>query len=63
MRKKLKAEYKHDISLKKKVMQLTFLFSDRVRCLSGVDSPELAGVAATADGDDLSKVPAGIVLD
>lgn len=44
-------------------MYLTFLFSDRARCLSGVDSPELAGVAATADGDDLSKVPAGIVFD
>lgn len=45
--------------LKKKV---TFLFSDRARCFSGVDSPERAGVAATAEGDDLSKVPAGIVL-
>lgn len=37
----------------------TFLFSDTVRGFSGVDSP-LAGVAATADGDVLSKVPAGI---
>lgn len=41
--------------------KVTFLFSDRARCFSGVGSPELAGVAATAEGDDLSKVPAGIV--
>lgn len=62
MKKKVRAEYKHYISFKKD-MQLTFLFSDRERCFSVVDSPELAGVAATADGDDLSNVPAGIVLD
>lgn len=37
----------------------TFLLSGRVRGFSGVDSP-LAGVAATADGEDLSRVPAGI---
>lgn len=37
----------------------TFLLSDRARGFSGVDSP-LAGVAATADGEDLSRVPAGI---
>lgn len=37
----------------------TFLLSDRVRGFSGVDSP-LAGVAATADGEDRSREPAGI---
>jgi len=37
----------------------TFLLSVIVRGFSGVESP-LAGVAATADGDVLSKVPAGI---
>lgn len=37
----------------------TFLLSDSVRGFSGVDSPP-AGVAATADGEDLSRVPAGI---
>lgn len=43
----------------KKKAEPTFLFSITVRGFSGVESP-LAGVAATADGAVLSKVPAGI---
>lgn len=38
--------------------EFTFLFSDRVRGFLGVESP--AGVAAPAEGDVRSKVPAGI---
>lgn len=38
---------------------LTFLLSVIVRGLCGVDSPA-AGVAATADGEALSTLPAGI---
>lgn len=46
--------------LAQQLVHQTFLLSDRVRGFSGVDTP-LAGVAATEEGDVLSKVPAGIL--